>query len=421
MVCSPWPPATRRSICSRATAAALALALLGLFDPRPVLADDRTSIDEGRVAARGILIVREPGGCGIVLLRERCIADVEAFLQRHGRNDRDYANLSKIGLRPASGLRAFVAHGDRDGFDAALSWFNNVQANELRWKADPRDAALYDAGIISVLGPTAGLDPGGAEVAIVEGRLGEALVVAGPVIDLAQHAALIPAGALPIDLAPLRSMSAELSRGRANVFRLPQMIPFARSLASAIAETAPPPPLAAVPRSDAPAADPALGLAVATMAELLQAVPWSVQHDAQAFAAALADRLEVLVPQPGRPFVASFRRKAQAGTSHDRAGASDALTAALAVFDATVRLERRQRVALGSGVAQLAYNAANTRVAESSRNLLTVLAGSDALDAAIPGWKAARADGASIGASDWLAQHVYALRLVELIQKANPT
>jgi hypothetical protein len=43
------------------------------------------------------------------------------------------------------------------------------------------------------------------------------------------------------------------------------------------------------------------------------------------------------------------------------------------------------------------------------------------LDAAIPGWSAARGAAASIGPSDWPAQHAYALRLVDLIQKANPT
>jgi hypothetical protein len=89
------------------------------------------------------------------------------------------------------------------------------------------------------------------------------------------------------------------------------------------------------------------------------------------------------------------------------------------VFEVAAPRDRRRRFALGSAAAQLAYNAANARSADTSRNVLTALAGSDVLDAVIPGWKAARADGASLGASDWLAQHAYALRLVELIQKAN--
>jgi hypothetical protein len=42
------------------------------------------------------------------------------------------------------------------------------------------------------------------------------------------------------------------------------------------------------------------------------------------------------------------------------------------------------------------------------------------LDSVIPSWAAVRAEAAAIGPSDWLAQHAYALRLVALIQKANP-
>ena len=175
----------------------------------------------------------------------------------------------------------------------------------------------------------------------------------------------------------------------------------------------------AMASAEKPAADAALGLAVATMAELIDAWQWGSQTDAQAFAAGLAARLDTVVPSPGRPFVTTFRTKVQAGVNADRAGASDALTAAIAVFDAAVPIQRRQRLALGSAAAQLAYNAANARSVDTSRNLLTVLAGSDVLDAAIPGWKAARTDGEPIGAGDWLAQHAYAVRFVELIQKAN--
>ena len=345
-----------------------------------------------------MLILRDLRGCAIALLRDRCITDVGTFL--HGRGDSDFSDIPKIGPHPASGLRAYVTNGDRDAFDVALTWINNRQASVAQWKADPRAAALYDAGVLDVFLAAAGQDETGQ------------MLGAAPAADLAMHAADIPAGALPLDVAPLRA----LHMTRPNALRV---LPFARDLVSAVRRSFASPLLAEIASAEKPAADAALGLAVATMAELIDAWQWGSQTDAQAFAAGLAARLDTVVPSPGRPFVTTFRTKVQAGVNADRAGASDALTAAIAVFDAAVPIQRRQRLALGSAAAQLAYNAANARSVDTSRNLLTVLAGSDVLDAAIPGWKAARTDGEPIGAGDWLAQHAYAVRFVELIQKAN--
>jgi hypothetical protein len=389
----------QRSISSRTRAAALAIvALLCAFAPQQARADDGVSVEAGRTAGRAVLIFRDPRGCAIALLRERCIADVAAFL--HGRGDASFGTIPKVGPHPASGLSAFVTNGDRDAFDDALSWINNRQASAEQWKIYPREAALYDAGVLDVFLAAAGADE-------MRQMLG-----AAPGADLAVHAVEIPAGALPLDIAPLRA----LKMTRPNALHV---LPFARELVSALRRSAPPPVLAEVPTAETPAADAALGLAVATMSELIDAWQWALQSEAQAFAATLADRLDAMVPSSGRPFVVSFRTKVRAGTSFDPAGANDALASAVAVFGAAVARERAQRLALGSAAAQLAYNSAYARAADSSRNLLTVLAGSDVLDAAIPGWRTARADGASIGTSDWLAQHAYALRLVDLIQKAN--
>jgi hypothetical protein len=408
MAFSHLPRATLRSISSNSVsravppALALTLAVLAALVPRPALADDRSSIDLGRVAARGILIVRDPRACGIALLRERCIADTDAFL--HGRGDGDFTHVPQIGPHPATGLRAFVTNGDRDGYDRALSWINNVQAEETRWKADARAAALYDAGILD---------------GFFAAATGE-MLAALPAVDLARHAASIPANALPLDVAPLRAMSAEASSARPNIYRMPQLVPFTKALVAAVAANAPQPPLATVPRGDTPAADAALGVAFATMAELIDSPQWAAQGDAQAFASALAGRLDALVPAAGRADVAAFRASVRAGASFDHDRANAALTAATSAFERAVPRERAQRFALAAAAAQLAYNAAILRSPENSAGILRVLAASAPLDAAIPGWAAARGGATSIGASDWLAQHAYALRLVDLIQKANP-
>ena len=240
MVFSRSPLVTPRSICSKGALPVLALAAaLSAVVSLPALADDRLSIDQGRIAARGILILRDPRACGIAVLRGRCIADVDAFL--HGRGDNNFGHVPQIGSHPASGLRAFVANGDRDGYDRALSWINNVQADEMRWKADARSAALYDAGVLDVF------------LAAANGDASGELLAALPAVDLAKHAASIPPDALPVDIAPLRAMNAEAASARPNAYRMPQLVPFTKALVAAVDAKAPSAPLATVPRGDTPA------------------------------------------------------------------------------------------------------------------------------------------------------------------------
>jgi hypothetical protein len=347
-----------------------------------------------------VLLLRDPRGCGIALRHDRCVADVDTFL--NGRGDGDFTNVPKIGPHPASGLRAFVANGDRDGFDFALGWINNRQATADQWKTNPRDAALFDAGILDVFQAAAGPEQ-------TRQMLG-----AAPAADLAMHAEQIPADALPIDLAPVRAL--HMTRPNALV-----VLPFTQDLVRALRTRVPPAPFAGVPSAATPQGEAALGVAVATAAELMEAWPWGLQGDAQQYTAALADRLDAVVPPPGRPAVATFRTDVQSGPSFDPRRAGEALTSALAVFTTAGPRERGLRVGLGSAAAQLAYNAAIPRDPAAAGNFLTVLGGTPTLDEAIPGWRAARAEAATINASDWLAQHAYAMRLVDLIQKANPS
>jgi hypothetical protein len=399
MVSSRWPPVTPRSICSRTCAVlACAFALVVASAPQRAAADDRASVEAGRSAARAVLLLRNPRGCGIALLRERCIADVDGFLQARG--DGDFGNVPNVGPHPASGLRAFVANGDRDGFDFALQWINNRMATEGQWQYDARDAALYDAGVLDVFLAAAGPDQT------------RQLLAAVAAADLAAHAAQIPPHALPVELTLPRGYNPAHPNA-------PALLPYARDLVRGLRAAMPSPPLAAVPNSDGPAASAALGVDLATMAELLDAWPWALQADTQAFGSALADRLDAVVPAVGRGFVATFRAKMRATPQFDRISASGALTSAVAVYDAASPAERKQRIGLGSAAAQLAYNAATTRSPDAARSLLLVLGMSNVLDDAIPGWQAARAGAAPIAPSDWLPQHALGVRLVDLIEKAN--
>jgi len=399
MVCWPSPPATRRSICSRAVVLAVATAVaLAALVPRPAAADDRASVEEGRANGRAVLLLRDPRGCGVALMHDRCVSDVDTFL--HGRGDADFARVPNVGPHPATGLRAYVANGDRNGFDGALAWINNRNASQEQWKTSARDAALFDAGVLDVFQASAGED-----------RL-QQLLGAVPGADLALHADQIPADALPLDIAPLRA----LHMTRANAIAV---LPFSRDLVRALRSRVPAPTFAQVPDPATPAGEAALGVAVATTAELLDAPGWVFQDDAQRYAAALADRLEAVVPSPGHPAVASFRTTVQAGLSFDSHKADEALVSAIAVFMRAGPHERGFRVGLGSAAAQLAYNAAVLRDPEQARNFLTVIGATGTLDPVVAGWREARVGAATVQPSDWPAQHALAMRLVDLIQKAN--
>ena len=394
MVFSHSPHVTPRSICSKRALAALALVTaLAAFGVSPARADDRASLERGRVAARGLLISEDARICGIVLLRERCIADVEAFL--HGRGDADFATIPGIGPHPATGLRAFVENGDRDALDIALRV--TIPTDPARWIADPRDAALFDAGIVDVTLPAAASQE-------IARQVDSAL----PVVDLAKHAAQIPAGTLPLDPAVLR-----------NIAKREDILPFARALVAEIDRSSPAPPLIPLAPAGSPAADIELGLATQAVGELAQSPRWIVQADAQRFIAALTSRYEQLAPDSAG--AGSRLRAVTRPGALDR----DATIEALRSLDAALmtKLERRryQRVVAGVALAQLAYASAITHSENLARAMLNVLASAPVIDDAVPGWAAARVQGSAIRATDWVAQHAYAVRLVELVQKAKPT
>jgi hypothetical protein len=389
----------RRSISSSAPwCAALALVAAFAFVPRPASADDRAAVDRGRTAGRGILIMRDPRVCGIALLHARCVSDATVFL--HGRKDADFTSVPKIGPRPATGLMAFVEDGDRDAFDFALSWYNNTQSNEAMWSADARDAALYDAGIEDVFLPAARGGP------LME-RLGMA-----PVGDLANHAAQIPGGALPVDLAPIRAGA----RGPQGVMRLPPGGPqFAHDLVRALDAATPPLPFATLVY-DGPAGDAALGVAGATIAEFNDSPFWLAQADVQLFIDAYVARLAALAPQRAAE-IADLRAKLRgdAAWAHDAAQAAETkvLTAIITASPA-----RGRRIAFATAATQIPYNAAILRDPAAAAGLLRAVGTAAVLDD-IPGFASARPEAANLAANDWRGQYRLGLRLVDLLSKGG--
>jgi len=400
MVFLRWLPVTPRSICSKigALAAAIVLAVLALL-PRAAAADDRDAVERGRTAGRTLLILRDPHVCGIALMHARCKSDVEAFLQKHGGADADYRTLPNAGAHPATGLRAYVNDGDRDAFDPALGWYNNVQSTEQMWTDDARGAALYDAGVEAVFLPAA--QPGLLE------RLSY-----GPVFDLVGHAARIPSGTLPLDAGAIRGVSRS-----GGMTQIPAGTPqFVHDLVTAVDAAFPPAPLAQLAYTDGVAGDAVLGVAAATVGELAESRVWLGQSEAQRFVDAYAARLTALAPERARE-IAGLRAKLRGDSSSDLTGAQAAHMRVLgAVIGAAT--PRGQRASIALAAAQLAYNASVRRDPALATALLHVLGTSAELDA-VPGFASARAEAKTLAPGDWTPQFKLALRLVDLIMKGG--
>jgi hypothetical protein len=400
MAFSRSPHVTLRSICSRAGALAAASVLVAFaLVPQPAAADDRDAVERGRTAGRSLLILRDPHVCGIALMHARCKADVDAFLQKHGGSDADYKTLPNAGAHPATGLRAFVSDGDRDAFDPALGWYNNVQSTEPMWADDARGAALYDAGVEDVFLPAA--QPGLLE------RLSW-----GPVFDLVKHAARIPSDTLPLDAGAIRGVSQS-----GGVTQIPAGTPrFAHDLVAAVDAAFPPAPLATLAYTDSVAGDAALGIAAATVGELAESRVWLRQADTQRFVDAYAVRLGALAPERARD-IADMRAKLRGDASADAAAAQSAHMRVLGAIigGATAR---GQRASIALAAAQLSYNASVRREATLATALLNVLGTSGELDA-IPGFASARAETKTLAPADWAAQFKLGLRLVDILTKGG--
>lgn len=409
-----WPPVTLRSICSKAGALAAALAVAALACvTQPAAADDRDALERGRTAGRTILILRDPRACGIALLHARCVADVDAFLKRNGEGDADYARVPNVGKHPATGLRAFAANGDRDALDLALTWFNAVQSTEPMWRDDPRAAALYDAGIVDVLLPAGrGYPPFESPALLAVG-------------DLARHAARVPAGTLPLDVARIRDEASVTMTpvvvGKQEYQGSMRLSPagkkYAHELVAALDTTVPPAPLATLAYGDDVAGDAALGLAGATVRQLAETPAfWLVQADVQRFIDAYIARLRTLAPDRARD-ADQLRGMLRGAALVDFGALKTAHTRLLgAVIGGAT--ERGGRASLAFAVAEIPYNAMIERDEKSAATLLGVVGRSADLDA-VAGFAAARAEASTLGPRDWIAQYRFGLRLVDLLTKGG--
>lgn len=136
---------------------AAAFMLIALASPAPSLAQqtvivpsdaDRAAFQRGTAMQRVIDFLGDPKECGIVLLRARCLDDVNAFA----------LSLAVPKSPEFDQIRTFAQTGNLDSYDAKWADINAVMLPEGLWKKDPRTAWLLEAGMVlessySVPGP----------------------------------------------------------------------------------------------------------------------------------------------------------------------------------------------------------------------------------------------------------------------------
>jgi hypothetical protein len=191
----------------------------------------------------------------------------------------------------------------------------------------------------------------------------------------------------------------------------------ARTLVAGIDRSAAAAPMIQLAPAGAPAADVELGLASQAVGELAQSPHWIVQDDAQRFIVLLTSRYEQLAPDSAA--AGARLRAATRPASLDRDATLEALRAMDAALEGKLGRARSQRFVAGVALAQLAYASAITHSESIARGMLYALSATPVIDDVVPGWAAARVQGAAIRSTDWMAQHAYAVHLAELIQKAN--
>jgi hypothetical protein len=268
------------------------------------------------------------------------------------------------------------------------------------WTADPRNAALYDAGIDDVFIRAANTNrsiPWQGE---------------GALIDLSLHLASIPSGAIPVSLERLRSSAG------CRAWPIDANLDLAVALGDAAERLAPTRPLAVLAFSNDPRGDAVLGVAAATVAELADNPDWLAETAPQRFVDAYFARL--LVMRPGaRDELSRLRPLLSGGPGFIHGAALEAATDAIAPLLGSGK-PHSAGILSGSMTAQLVYNAAILRDPAMGRAALGIVAESAPLEAGVPGWAAARAQAAGVDPTDWSAQFHYGLHLVDLIVKGSP-
>jgi hypothetical protein len=236
----------------------------------------------------------------------------------------------------------------------------------------------------------------------------------GALLDLVDHASLVPAGALPIALPTPAPSSGPLPVPGAQKM-MPDVLGFTARLDTAIDGMYPPPSLFGGAFAHRPLTDAQLGVASITILELIDSPDWLAQTDSQEFVHAFISAAQTQLPGVPAAPLATLQSATRVDEHFDHDKANAAHGAAIAALFVTLPADRKRRILLGQFASQLSYNAAVYRDPAAGATFRRIIGSFSDLDGSITGFASARAQATMISATDWPAQYRLGNQLVALI------
>ena len=359
---------------------------------------DRSAFAKGEAKQRAIDMFQDPRVCGIVILRERCLSDLDALIGGAGAAGND-ANAER--------MRDFARTGDIDRFDKKWSDANSLMFPDAAWTSDPRETWLEGAGVVleSSYGPSPPMI---------------SQIMSLPMYkDLAKHAGTAgPYGTLiPRELAAAVQATAVPSQKDTTDGVLDDVQKVQDALLPALKTLFPSQAQPAVSVADTPKGDMQLGVYVASANEMFESPTLFLQPSSRAFLNSVALQLANVQLDPAS--AAQTRILAQGFLTANgpddwkrfHADWQNLWGRALA----SLKTERKDAFAVGMQSAQIAYNAAILREAGPAQEQLDMLSGASLSSADVPGLADKRSAVVAAGPRDWAALNQAASALTSAI------
>lgn len=354
-------------------------------EPIVPTASDRASFSVGQAKQRVIEMFQDPRMCGIVLLRQRCLADVEALVP----TQTDAAQIEH--------LRAFAQYGDMDRYDSKWAEVNVVLLPDSFWQKDPVATWLQAAGIllqsdselegpmkVIMESPTYGDMARYANAARPYGSLvpGD-LIAAAAKAPADSNVAGVPVASAPLDLTQVQHLHDIL-------------IPRLKALFPSAAQPA-------VLSAPSLKGDMQLGAYVATANEMFESPTLFLQPSSRAFLSAVSVRLAQVQPDAASAEQARIVAQRFLTVAGPDAWKSVHADWHVATNKAAAALQGHRKEAFFGGMmaAQVAYNAAVLKEASAANDQMGFIAAWTSADRDLPGLATKRAALSAVAHGDW--------------------
>ncbi len=346
---------------------------------------DRAAFSKGEAMQRAIDMLQDPRVCGIVLLRQRCTADIAAMLSLSPAQSPSAALLA---------IEHFASTGDSELYDSKWTDANYIAVPGALWNGDPRTAWLETAGII-------------VEASYSQTPQITQLFSSPQYSALARYASEAePYGVLiPEALAARAKEPSPLSLTDTEALSN-ALLPALKALFPATAEPV-------VTSTSGIRGDMQLGVEVSAANEMFESPTLFLQPQSRAFLHDLC--LRISSTQPDADSAAQWRTLGQqflvAGTPTDWRNAYQIYQGIRSNLASQRVGQSKEAFLLGLFAAQTAYNAAILRDRSAEQDHLHLLSSITDLDAILPGLGAERAAVLAADARNWDAVNTAATRL----------